>query len=241
MTMRTMSGKSALALAAGLLLVVALSWPHLAASRVGEDMSPKLHKLQQLDMVLTRDVLRVAIGHLRHYDTLDATNRDIDRLSADLSLSLERDKGAVELRRTIEAYRALHARRAGGIERFKTAVARLRNSAQHFPRVVGAFFSERLSDGPTDDKLAIELKALLTDVLVQQISHDAQRTAELKRRVHALSAQAYRKRKLVDPELLVVTKHANVIVTERAKVEEMVARLASQQGAGMLRHVMVGR
>ena len=106
MTMRTMSGKSALALAAGLLLVVVLSWPHLAASRVGEDMSPKLHRLQQLDMVLTRDVLRVAIGHLRHYDTLDATNRDIDRLSADLSLSLERDKGAVELRRTIEAYRA---------------------------------------------------------------------------------------------------------------------------------------
>lgn len=239
--MRAMSAKSALGLAAGLLLVVAFSWPHLAASRVPEDASLKLHKLQQLDMTLTRDVLRVAIGHLRHYDTLDATNKDIDRLSADLSRSFERDRGAVELRRTIEAYRALHARRADGIERFKTAVARLRNSAQHFPRVVGAFFSERLSDGHTSDKLAIELKALLTDVLVQQISHDAHRTAELKRRVRALSAQAYRKRKLVDPELLVVTKHANVIVTEHAKVEEMVAGLASQQGASMLHQLTVSR
>ncbi|MGI9384894.1 MAG: DAHL domain-containing protein [Methyloligellaceae bacterium] len=237
---RSTPAKATLGLTAGLMIVAALAWPHLAASRVLEDPSAKVRKLQQLDMVLTQDVLRVSQGLLRHYDTLDETNRAIERLSGELARSLENVQKAAELRRTIETYRVLHAERADQIERFKSALARLRNSAQHFPRVVSAFFSERLSEGHASDELAVELKSLLTNVLVQQIAYDTRRSTELKRRIRALSAQAYSRRKLIDPELLVVARHADIIVSERTRVEDLVTKLASRQGADMLRRWLIG-
>lgn len=238
---RSAAAKAALCLIAGLMLIAIVARPPLAVSRTYDDTSAKLRKLQQLDVVLTQDVLKVAYGLLRHYDTLDDASRAIERLSGELARTLRNVQRESDLRRTIETYRTLHARRADEIERFKSAIAKLRNSAQNFPRVVDAFFSERLSDGHARDDLIAALESLVTDVLVQQITFDAQRTSELKRRIRVLSGRAHNGRQLIDPELLVVTRLADVIVSERARVERLVAKLASYQGAGMLRHWLDGR
>jgi len=210
------------ALAAGILAVLAFL---LAKTRI-ETHDRHLNLLLQLqkqDSVLNEEILQARYGQLLNYDPLVRNLQDLqagaERLKALPAVLEKGSEGRERATRQVNDLLQLLEQKEVLLERFKSENSTLHNSLSFFP-VAAAELAQ--SVGPSERDLALDIQALLREVLMYNLHSNEEALPRIQSRIGMLSErQRVHSGALWKEDLRRVLNHGSGILEHKTRLDEI--------------------
>ncbi|MDX8403405.1 MAG: DAHL domain-containing protein, partial [Mariprofundaceae bacterium] len=164
--MRSFFLKAALVM---ILLSSALIWLYLQSRQISSEslfqITSMTHEIIAIDSSMERDVLRLKIGRLQHYDTVTDSSKLLDDIFHGLKSNLEK---IPELQESLSALEASITVQKGSLDRFERSNSLLRNSLR--------FFSVAINETVANDPESYPFLAHIYNDLLQTMSTPESKT-----------------------------------------------------------------
>lgn len=195
-----------------------------AHSRIHDD----IRQIRHMDASLNRDLLKTKDGLLLHYDTLTASMKRLQRLQRQLKSDLASAgyAGRAEIQRALEESDGRLATKAFLLEDFKSRNAILRNSVKHLPQLANDLF-ERPESNDFDIYLILVTGAMVSEALGYNSASSSTLKGQLEEHIKYVRNVGSRYDGLTGQYFEWLTKHAEVIVSNQPRVNEMVKHMTS--------------
>ncbi len=185
----------------------------------------ELRRLRQLDADLNQQVLESRFGLLTNYDPLVQTILAQNKLQGRIREDLQRlypEKPQDIAAQTDAGAQAL-ADQQDLVEQYKSQNAVLKNSLAYMPIGVEALKSQL----PASSAATARVNALLQDVLLYNLSANADQKAAVTEHLQALQAARSQFPAAARSELDLVAAHTNTILAQKPQVDSLIAQIVS--------------
>ena len=207
-----------LLLTAGLIVLLILS--RNGDSEQFNRINVDLAHIEELEAILNEDILRVRHGHLRHYDTLNASLSQLRVLVGQVARDFG-DSGS----ESVQALTRTLTQKQELIEHFKSEIAIYLNSAMYFPmataRMTDALEASGSGAHTKRPPLVLHTHRLLRAVLIYLRSGDSNLMAEINQHLGALDKLRDQATEPVTSNIAAVIAHARLLVESRARLESL--------------------
>ena len=185
-----------------------------------------LRQLDEQEAILRQSVLRLRTGNLKHYDGLTDSNRAVGTMLDGMMDDLERLKAPGALFYLARTHRRSYDSRQGDIDAFKRKTALLNSSLDYFATAAKLYSDSLKRENIFDIADQGRFASLVNLTLLNAVTGNRAHIAEAKAQINTL-------RQIVvegHPKLLHLLRHAEIINSEIADVDDITTRLSADAG-----------
>lgn len=217
---KILSNLGGYALLAGVTVLAILLWFQARAIDFEQHSryTATLRRVKELDARINLNILQVKDGLLTYYDPIVSDLAELRTLQADLKQIpnfIDRS-GRDELNQLLQAYLGVWQEKERHIQRFQTQNAVRRNSLIYFPIAIADLVGQKT----TDPTLVGHLNALLRNVLLFNLTNDAEIVPLIEREIKQILASADRIANRVDVKMAIA--HVRIILNSDPEVNKLV-------------------
>ncbi len=219
-------------LALGLCTLLIISFLYLKTQTVDIDrhnqLLDRIGQFKQVDAILNQHILEIRQGLLPFYDPTAERMAELDRLQGEVTERLRQllpEPPPAFTRQTTAAQQTL-AQKRNLLERFKSSNATLRNSLRYLP-LATTRLTARLPAEEPEEGLGEALNRLLRDILVYNMTSEAELGSALSASTRALQHDLARYAPEVQNDLATLLSHVELVLNNKKQVDMLVQKLVT--------------